>query len=233
MIGDGVNAPARPLARTFKPRRRRLGPRRAAVWSAAMPRFGLTETGPDLDLRETFSGASRICVEIGSGNGDLASHVARHRSDTAIVAIDVHRPGIARLLDDAASHDLGNLRVVDGDALVFVERLVDASIDEIWAFFPDPWPKNSQAHRRLFTSERLVRLARVLRPGGCLRIATDVEVYARAIRRVVEASDLFDELDEARPEWRIETVFERTGREAGRASVDLSARRTDAPIRSD
>lgn len=198
-----------------------------------MPRFGLGETGSDLDLRRTFSDAKRICVEIGSGNGDLASHVTRHHAETAVVAVDVHRPGIARLLDDATSLDLGNLRVVDGDALVFVERLVDASIDEIWVFFPDPWPKNAQAHRRLFTSARLVRLARVLRPGGCLRVATDVVTYAHAIRRVVEESDLFGELDDGRPEWRIETAFERIGREAGRTSIDLAARRNGTTIRGD
>lgn len=195
-----------------------------------MPRFGLGETGPALDLRETFPDASRICVEIGSGNGDLASHVTRHHAETAVVAVDVHRPGIARLLDDALNLGLGNLRVVDGDALVFVERMVDASIDEIWVFFPDPWPKNAQAHRRLFTSDRIARLARVMRPGGFLRVATDVETYAVAIERHLRESDFFDEVRSERPTWRIETAFERAGREAGRSSVDLVARRSVIPI---
>lgn len=190
-----------------------------------MPVFGVAETGARLDLRSMFAPELTVCLEVGCGNGDLASHVSRHLPDVALVAIDVHRPGIARLLDDIDTYDIENLRVVEGDALVFVERLVDASIDEIWAFFPDPWPKNAQAHRRLFTPERIGRLARVLRPGGVLRVATDVDTYAVAIERRLRESDLFDHVRSERPDWRIETAFERAGREAGRASVDLVARR--------
>jgi tRNA (guanine-N7-)-methyltransferase len=146
------------------------------------------------------------------------------------VAVDVHRPGIARLLDDIASYDIDNLRVVEGDALVFVERLVDASVDEIWAFFPDPWPKNAQAHRRLFTAERIERLARVLRPGGVLRVATDVDTYAVSIERRLRESGLFDEIFTQRPAWRVETAFERTGREQGRSAIDLESRRNSTSV---
>lgn len=195
-----------------------------------MPTLGLAETGPMLDLRTIFDSSMRICLEVGSGNGDLASHVIRHLPEFVVIAVDVHRPGIARLLDDAGTHGLTNLRVVEGDALVFVERLVDASVDEIWAFFPDPWPKNAQAHRRLFTAERLARLARVVRPGGLIRVATDVDSYAVMIERRLRESQMFDQVELLRPEWRIETAFERTGREAGRASVDIVARRSGTAV---
>lgn len=217
-------------SRTFKPRRRRLGRRRESALVELMPVFGLAETGPLLDVRTLFAPGLTICLEIGCGNGDLASHVTRHLPDVAVVAVDVHRPGIARLLDDIASYDIDNLRVVEGDALVFVERLDDASVDEIWAFFPDPWPKNAQAHRRLFTAERIERLARVLRPGGVLRVATDVDTYAVSIERRLRESGLFDEVRGQRPAWRVETAFERTGREQGRTAIDLESRRNSAPV---
>ena len=195
-----------------------------------MPVFGLAETGPRLDARSLFAPGLTLCLEIGCGKGDLASHVTRHLPDVAVVAIDVHRPGIARLLDDISTYTIDNLRVVEGDALVFVERLNDASVDEIWSFFPDPWPKNAQAHRRLFTPDRIGRLARVLRPGGILRVATDVDTYAVAIERRLRDSELFDDVQSQRPSWRIETAFERTGREAGRSSIDLVARRSTEPV---
>lgn len=191
-----------------------------------MPVYGVAESGPRFDPRALFAPDLTLCLEVGCGNGDLASHVTRHLPDVAVIAVDVHRPGIARLLDDIGTFDIGNLRVVEGDALVFAERLAPESIDEIWAFFPDPWPKNAQAHRRLFTAERIERLARVLRPGGVIRVATDVDTYAVAIERRLRETALFDDVRAERPAWRIETAFERTGREQGRTAIDLVARRT-------
>jgi len=215
----------RPMARTFKPRRRRLGSQRSAVYERLTPLFALAETGSALDLDEMFAGRYPICVEIGSGNGDLASSYAQSHPRAGVIAIDVHRPGIARLLADIDGNDLANLRVVEGDALNFLERLPDASVDEVWAFFPDPWPKNAQAHRRLVTPERIARVARVLKAGGSLRLATDVVTYAEQMRRVIAADSNFAGVKDERPSWRIETHFEREGRERGRAAVDLCATR--------
>lgn len=178
-----------------------------------------------LELGTIFGGCDRVCVEIGSGNGDLASSFASAHPTVGLITIDVHRPGIARLLDDIVEHGLTNLRVVEGDALVFLDRLPDASVDELWAFFPDPWPKNSQAHRRLVNDERIDRISRVIRPGGYLRLATDVEEYAHQMRKVLESSPAFDAVSEERPSWRVETAFESAGHRAGRRSVDLCGRR--------
>ena len=215
----------RPMARTFKPRRRRLGSRRSEAYSRLGPVYGLAESGPLVELAEVFSGRTSVHLEIGSGNGDLASSHARTHPDAGLIAVDVHRPGIARLLADIDEGGLTNLRVVEGDALVFLDRLSDESIDEVWAFFPDPWPKNAQAHRRLVTPERVSRIARVLKRGGSLRLATDVASYAAQMRRVLSADPNFGSVVDERPPWRIETHFEREGRERGRAAVDLRATR--------
>ena len=209
-------------ARTFKPRRRGLGAARQQSFDRLKPLWSFDETGPTFEPPAQFAGCDRVCIEIGSGNGSLASSFARAHRSVGLIAIDVHRPGIARILDDIVEFGLTNLRVVEGDALVFLERLPAASIDELWAFFPDPWPKNSQAHRRLIDAERLPALVRVIRPGGYLRLATDVYAYATQMRSVVADSGLFASPDEARPSWRVETAFEATGRIAGRSSVDLS-----------
>ncbi len=190
-----------------------------------MPIWSLAEVGPLIEPGALFEECSSVCVEIGSGNGSLASSFARTNRAVGLIAIDVHRPGIARLLDDIEESGLTNLRVVEGDALLFLDRLPDASIDELWVFFPDPWPKNSQAHRRLVTLERLPNLARVIRPGGCLRMATDIEDYAQQMRRVTTECGLFEEVVEDRPMWRLETAFEERGRVAGRAATDLCGRR--------
>jgi tRNA (guanine-N7-)-methyltransferase len=220
-----MDATNRPMARTFKPRRRRLGSQRSAVYERLAPHYALSEAGPVLDLDGVFEGRRPIIVEIGSGNGDLASSYAPAHPGVGLIAVDVHRPGIARLLADIDTGGLANLRVVEGDALIFLDRLPDSSIDEVWAFFPDPWPKNAQAHRRLVTPERIDAIARVLKPGGSLRLATDVESYARQMRRVLDGTTKFASVREERPSWRIETHFEREGREQGRVAVDLRATR--------
>lgn len=212
-------------ARTFKPRRRGLGSVRQRIFDALKPVWSFDEEGDVLEPFAYFEECNRVCVEIGSGNGSLASSFARSHRTTGLISVDVHRPGIARLLDDIGEFELGNLRVVEGDALVFLERLPTASIDELWVFFPDPWPKNSQAHRRLISADRLPALARPIRLGGFLRLATDVDSYAEQMRRLVEGSDLFDEVVAERPEWRIETAFEARGRMAGRSATDLRCRR--------
>ena len=80
------------MARTFKPRRRRLGSQRSAVYERLTPLFALSETGSFLDLDEVFAGRHPICVEIGSGNGDLASLYAQTHPRAGLIAIDVHRP---------------------------------------------------------------------------------------------------------------------------------------------
>lgn len=217
--------------RTFKPRRRRLGSRRLDVYERLRPIFAFSDTGGSLDVRALFPRCSRVVLEIGSGNGDVTITHATERSDVGIVAIDVHRPGIARILDAIERFDWPHVRVVEGDALCFVERLPAAGVDEVWAFFPDPWPKNAQAHRRLITTERVDRLARIIRPGGTLRLATDVAAYAEQMCDVLGRSEFFGEPRFERPPWRPDTPYERAGRAAGRSSVDVVAERVSSPNR--
>lgn len=217
--------------RTFKPRRRRLGSRRLDVYERLRPIYGFDDTGGSLDLRALLPRCSRVILEIGSGSGDVTIAQATERPDVGIVAIDVHRPGIARILDAIERFDWQHVRVVEGDALCFVERLPAAGVDEVWAFFPDPWPKNAQAHRRLITTERVDRLARIIRPGGALRLATDVAAYAAQMCAVLGHSESFGEPRFERPPWRPDTPFERAGRAAGRSSVDVVAERVNSPSR--
>lgn len=208
-------------ARTFKPRRRRLSEQRQVSFDRLKPLWSLDEEGERLSLSDVLGAVEKVCVEIGSGNGSLASSFASSHPSIGLVSIDVHRPGIARMLDDIDEWGLTNLRVVEGDALVFLKRLVDRSVDELWVFFPDPWPKNSQSHRRLVADQRIGELARVIKPGGALRLATDVAAYAEQMRRVVVASGFFTQIREERPGWRTVTAFESAGVEAGRRAIDL------------
>ena len=221
--GDSENR----LVRTFRPRRRRLGSEMLGVYERQLSRFALDESGPRIDLDAEFGRRAQRILEIGCGRGDLANEHALRFPNHDIVAVDVHTRGIANILATIERHGLDNLRVVEGDALVFLDRLDDSSFDEVWVFFPDPWVKPRQRARRLVRTDVVDRLVRIISPGGYLRTATDIEDYARQMRNVLSGCRWLDGVDESRPDWRTETVFERRGHDAGRGSVDLCARRNE------
>jgi tRNA (guanine-N7-)-methyltransferase len=174
-----------------------------------------------LDLGEVFANNNQVCLEIGCGRGDLAVSYGPLHPDTNLIAIDIHTRGIANILQGIEKQSLVNTRVVEGDVLVLLKRFADASLTEVWVFFPDPWPKPREQRRRLMRPDVVQELARVLKPGGVLRLATDIEDYWRKSITVVAANESFDDPEFSRPEWRIETVFERRGINEGRQSVDI------------
>ena len=178
---------------------------------------------------EFFGREARLVVEIGSGQGHAIVHAAEQRPDTNFLAVEVFRAGLARTMGSAHRAGVENVRVVEANAPEVLERLLPAaSIDELWVFFSDPWPKARHNKRRLISPEFAELVARSLKPGGVLRLATDWEEYALQMRDVLDAADGFErnfagEWDE-RFDGRVLTVFERKGSEAGRDIRDLSYR---------
>ena len=215
--GDSENR----LVRTFRPRRRKLGPELSKVYERLRDDWSIAEHGPKLDLSEIFGNGNPVCLEIGCGRGDLAVSFGPTHLDVNLIAIDIHTRGIANILQGIEKQSLTNSRVVEGDVLVLLKRFADASLTEVWVFFPDPWPKPREQRRRLMRPDVVLELARVLKVGGVLRLATDIEDYWRKSVTVVAANGSFDDPEFSRPDWRIETVFERRGINEGRQSVDI------------
>jgi tRNA (guanine-N7-)-methyltransferase len=215
--GDSENR----LVRTFRPRRRKLGPELSKVYERLKDEWSIAEHGPTLDLIEIFGDDSPVCLEIGCGRGDLAVSFGPAHLNYNLIAIDIHTRGIANILQGIENHSLTNTRVVEGDVLVLLKRFADASLSEVWVFFPDPWPKPREQRRRLMRADVVQEFARVLKVGGVLRLATDIEDYWRKSITVVSANESFDAPEFSRPDWRIETVFERRGISEGRPPVDI------------
>jgi len=215
--GDSENR----LVRTFRPRRRKLGPELSKVYERLKDEWSIAEHGPTLDLIEIFGDDSPVCLEIGCGRGDLAVSFGPSHQDTNLIAIDIHTRGIANILQGIENHSLTNTRVVEGDVLVLLKRIADASLSEVWVFFPDPWPKPREQRRRLLRADVVQEFARVLKVGGVLRLATDIEDYWRKSITVVAENESFADPELSRPDWRIETVFERRGISEGRQPVDI------------
>jgi len=210
------------VARTFKPRRRRMSPTRTAAFDRLMPVYGLEVEGPSTSTDDIFGRTAPVALEIGCGAGEAAIASASAQPEVDLIAADVHTPGIARLLVDIETAGLSNLRVIHGDALEFLNRIPRESVDEIRIWFPDPWPKPKQRQRRIITQSIVLRLVQWLKVGGQLRMATDIADYAEQMLEVCSAHPELQGGVVERPSDRPITRFERKGIDAGRAVTDLA-----------
>jgi tRNA (guanine-N7-)-methyltransferase len=183
--------------------------------------------GP-LDLDAIFGRRAPRCLEIGFGVGEVIGSLAEQHAHIDYLGLEVHRPGVGRLLLRAARADARNLRVICHDAVeVLKYQLKDGTFDEILVFFPDPWHKKRHHKRRLIDPGFVASVATALRPGGVLRLATDWQDYAEQMLAVCNANpDLAslstDRTYVARPAFRPPTRFERRGARLGHGVWDLA-----------
>ena len=192
------------------------------------PTLDLAQAPDPLDLDVVFGRPAPRVLEIGSGLGDTVLHLAQANPGTDYIASDVHTKGIARTLIQIDRLGLTNVRVLHADALRFItDRLPAASLDEILVFFPDPWPKARHHKRRIVRPEFVAACVRVLRSGGTLHLATDIEDYAAAMREVLDRQPGLQQVHGgARVPGRPRTKYETAGEHQGRLAVDLVYRRT-------
>jgi tRNA (guanine-N7-)-methyltransferase len=133
--------------------------------------------GP-LEPKTLFPDADRHVIEIGYGGGEhLALEASRH-PETGYIGCEVFTGGIAKMVQAIDAADLHNIRLFTDDALKLLLKLPDASLDEAFLLYPDPWPKTRHHKRRFISPTTLAELARVLKPGANFHFATDIEDYA-------------------------------------------------------
>jgi tRNA (guanine-N7-)-methyltransferase len=202
------------------------------------PTFGINiepERQQELALTDIFGRPADKVVEIGFGNGDNLVEYARQSPDRDFIGIEVHRAGVGHALLQAKELGLSNLKVICHDAVEVLEkRLADSSLSEVLILFPDPWHKKRHHKRRLIQSPFVELLARKIKPGGLLQLATDWEPYALQMREVIGENPSFSNRSEEqggcdgfvpRPAWRALTRFEKRGQRLGHGVWDLSFRR--------
>ncbi len=193
--------------------------------------------GSQIDPATAFGRTAPLVVEIGSGQGHAIVHAASTRPEADFIAVEVFRAGLARTMLDADRAGVKNLRLVEANAPEVLQHLLpEASVDEIWIFFPDPWHKAKHNKRRLIAPAFPPIAAHALRDGGTLRLATDWEDYALQMRDVM--TDAADFTPAFEGEWaerfdgRIMTAFERKGIAKGREIRDLAYRRAPRTART-
>ena len=211
--------------RSFVRREGRLSSGQQRALDTLWDRYGVDASPGLLDLDKLFRRDAPRILEIGFGNGESLATMAQARSDADFLGVEVHRPGVGHLLMRIESLGLSNLRVLCVDAVeVLARQLPDTSLNRIQVFFPDPWPKHRHHKRRLIQPDFVALLARKLKPGAHLHLATDWEAYALHMLAVLEAAEGFVNTASKfaeRPDYRPLTKFERRGLNLGHAVWDL------------
>jgi tRNA (guanine-N7-)-methyltransferase len=218
-----VNAtnPQQRTIRSFVRREGRMTRAQERALARLWPRYGLDATHR-LDLDACFGRNAPRTLEIGFGNGDALACLAQREPDTDFIGIEVHRPGVGHLLLELERRELDNVKVIRADAVqALAHCLSESSLNRVLVFFPDPWPKKRHHKRRIVQPAFIEQLARILRPGGLLHLATDWEDYARHMHDVMGGTAQFRNCAVPCPDYRPETKFEQRGRRLGHSVWDL------------
>lgn len=224
---DGPGAASEGSVRAVKPppdrlygraRGHKLRPRQERLLDVTLPRLawrGVLPPGP-------------LWLEVGFGGGEHALAQVRAHPEATLIACEVFENGIcsllSRLVPEGGEADEplpGNLRVWPEDARLLLARLPDRCLDRLFLMFPDPWPKVRHAKRRFVHPAMLPVLARVLKPGGVWRVASDDPTYQAWVGSVMAGQDLFHAPlpVAARPQGWPPTRYEAKAAKAGRVPM--------------
>ena len=191
------------------------------MYERLLAQWAVEVEGPVLELDGLFGAVAPVVLDIGFGGGEGLIDMAALRPHECLIGVEVHTPGVAKVLEAVDERGWRHVRVVEGDVLDFLPRLAPASLAGVRIWFPDPWLKRKQQHRRLVRPDVVAALTDRLSIGGTLHVATDIAEYARHAESVVAAEPRLCGGVVPRPEWRPLTRFERRGHAAGRTPTDL------------
>jgi len=215
--------------RSFVVRAGRMGTGQVRALKALGPRFVLPYAPEPPDWQQVFGRRAPLILEVGFGMGQATAAIARARPDVDFIGVEVHEPGVGALLKLIGEGRLGNVRILQHDAVEVLEHMVTpGSLAGVHVFFPDPWHKRRHHKRRLFQPHTVRLMATRLAKGGVLHGATDWEPYAHQMREALRAEALLrNTVDDAhegfapRPDYRPLTKFEQRGIRLGHGVWDL------------
>lgn len=178
-----------------------------------------------LDFKSIFQNENPVTVEIGFGMGSVTAEIAAANPDKNYLGLEVHTPGVGKLLGLIEEKSLSNLRIIQHDALEVLFNMVnDESVAAFHIFFPDPWPKKRHHKRRLIQLANTSLFAKKLSKGGYIYMATDWAEYAEEALEVFKATESLKNKYEnfaPRQEWKPLTKFEMRGQKEGRDIFEI------------
>ncbi len=212
----------RPSVRSYSIRGSRITDAQRIAKDALQKVHGIEFKQEQIKISEIFPESDRVIMEIGFGMGEATAIIAKNHPNNGYIAVDVHPPGIGKLLARIVENDLTNLKVIEEDVHVVLQHMItDESLDGIHLFFPDPWPKKKHNKRRIVNEGFLSLIHPKIKKGGFIHIATDWVPYAVSIQEVFAGSTLFTGGVIDKPEWRPVTRFEGQGIDKDHAVNDM------------
>lgn len=212
----------RPSIRSYSIRGTRITEAQRAAKRALQEIYGIRVENKKLELQAIFPAAEKIIMEIGFGMGEATAIIAEQSLQNAYIAVDLHPPGIGKLLSRIQQRGITNIKVIEDDVHVVLQYMIeDGCLDGVHLYFPDPWPKSKHHKRRIVTTSFLDLIATKLKPGGYFHLATDWLPYAASMMSVFSGSTQFTGGEIAKPDWRPMTRFEGQGIDKDHRVTDL------------
>ena len=197
-----MSEPHHPPLRSFgRLKSRPIKPRQAALVEERLP--GLRIPGGAVDPLALMPGARETWLEIGFGGGEHMAAQAARAPDVLILGAEPFLNGVASAVRHIAEQELANVRLHDGDVRELMARLPDGGLARAFVLFPDPWPKARHHKRRLIQADTVAELARLIRPGGRLRFASDVAHYVDWALAFILEDGRFAWTAERADDWRV------------------------------
>ncbi|RAK57207.1 tRNA (guanosine(46)-N7)-methyltransferase TrmB [Phenylobacterium deserti] len=189
-----------PLMRSYgRVKSRPIKPRQAALMDTRLPELRVP-TEP-FEPKALKPDAAEVWLEIGFGGGEHMAAQAGRRPEVLVIGAEPFQNGVASAVRHIEEQNLANVRLHDGDVRDLIARLPDASLERVFILFPDPWPKARHHKRRLVQADLVAELARVLKPGGRLRFASDWADYVDWTLERLRASPAFRWTAERADDW--------------------------------
>jgi len=212
----------RPTARSYTIRGSRITAAQRVAKDVFQPVHGLEFKQEIIDFKTLFPSSEKIIMEIGFGMGEATAIIAKNHLNNGYIAVDVHPPGIGKLLARIVEQELTNIKVIEDDVHVVLQHMIaNESLDGIHLYFPDPWPKVKHYKRRIVNAGFLALIYSKIKKDGYIHIATDWVPYAVKIQQVFATSTLFSGGVIDKPDSRPVTRFEGQGIDKNHAVNDM------------
>lgn len=206
--------------RSFVLRQGRMTEGQKRALSTLWPEFGIDLSNHSIDFKEIFQRDSNTVLEIGFGMGQSLIDMAIESPTTNFLGVEVHKPGVGRLLSGLEQAGVRNVKAINADAVcVLTQMIPDSSLHGVHIYFPDPWHKKKHQKRRLVQSAFIKKVCQKLRPGGYIHLATDWEDYASHMLEVLDKEALLTKSNTVCK--RANTRFEERGKKLGHEIFDF------------
>ncbi len=231
---NDLNQPIQRKIRSFVMRAARMTDGQKKSLEQNWARYGLTHANGPLDLTQTFQRQAETVLEIGFGMGDSLVDMAIEAPDKNFIGIEVHLPGVGRMLNRTSTEGVNNIRCYKEDAVeILNDCLEDNSLSCVQLFFPDPWHKKRHMKRRIVQPEFAALIRKKLVTSGTFHMATDWKNYAEHMLEIMDQAPGFEntagqgQYQTEKPEHRPTTKFEQRGKRLGHSVWDLIYKKVD------